>query len=92
MALGAMPIVTASSSRNEPWLSLGLHPANKETILSIQFLPTTATPAMAHSSSHGQVHFFSYAQPRVRLSPVVGYACICHALKETLWLDLIRMA
>jgi hypothetical protein len=66
-------------------------PMNK-TIPSTQFLPTMATPAMACSSSHRQVHFFSYAQPRVRLSPVVGYACICRALKEILWLGLIRMA
>jgi hypothetical protein len=30
MALGAMPIITVSSSRNEPWLSHGLHPANEQ--------------------------------------------------------------
>ena len=88
-----MPILTVYSSRNEPWLSHRLHPANDKTTNSTPFLPTTATLAMAHSSSRGQVHFLQLCTAtRAALTPVVGYACICHALKETLWLDLIHMA
>jgi hypothetical protein len=61
--------------------------ANCNTNPLPHFLPTTTTPAMAHGSSHGQVHFFQLCTAtRTALTSrcLVGCACIFHALKETL--------